>query len=89
MLTTVFPALEHQWKSYLEVEYQHYNQARIDYVDIGEINRYIVDKKKRNDTSGFDEFFNRVELILTYGDSYTRELIVIGLLEGIQKCLRS
>lgn len=84
MLISVFPDLKRQWESHIESEYQNYDDERLDYIDIGEIIRYIVEKKRCNDTSRFDEFFNRVETILVNGDDYTKELMVIGLLEGIQ-----
>jgi hypothetical protein len=84
MLTNVFPELKQRWEMYLQTEYQNYNEERLDYVDIGEIIRHIVEKKKRNNTSGLDEFFDRVETILVHGDGYTKDLIIIGLLEGIQ-----
>lgn len=84
MLVSVFPELTQHWNSYLEEEYKEPDEERLYYIDIGETVRYIVKKKKNDNTDGFDEFFNRVEEILIYGDNYTQELIVIGLLEGIQ-----
>jgi len=84
MLVSVFPNLKLNWESYVKSEYENYSEERLDYVDIGEIIRYIIEKKKCDDTSQFEEFFNRVETILVNGDDYTKELIVIGLLEGIQ-----
>ena len=84
LLTSVFPDLTQQWESHISAEYQNYKEERLDYVDIGEIIRYIVEKKRRNDTSGFSDFFDRVETILIYGDDYMKELMIIGLLEGIQ-----
>jgi hypothetical protein len=84
MLISVFPDLKLQWERYTKLEYQAYNEERLDYVDIGEIINYLVEKKKCNDTSQFDEFFNRLEAILDNGDGYTKDLMVFGLLEGIQ-----
>ncbi|MBK8087619.1 MAG: hypothetical protein IPK31_06565 [Chitinophagaceae bacterium] len=84
MLISVFPDLKEQWKNYLAEEYKNYNEERLDYIDIGIVIDYIVEKKKSNETKGFDDFFIRVENILTSGDSYTMELTIIGLLEGIQ-----
>ena len=84
MLISVFPDLKEQQKNYLAEEYKNYNEERLDYIDIGIVIDYIVEKKKSNETKGFDNFFIRVENILTSGDSYTMELTIIGLLEGIQ-----
>ena len=57
---------------------------RLAYVDIGDISRFIVDKKKSGDTENFEHFFENVEEIMIHGDQYVQELIVIGLFEGIQ-----
>lgn len=57
---------------------------RTDYDDIGEIARFIVAKKKSGETENFEKFFENVEEIMIHGEHYVRELIVIGLFEGIQ-----
>lgn len=57
---------------------------RLAYIDIGDISRFIVEKKKSGQTKEFEKFFENVEEIMIYGDHYVRELIVIGLFEGIQ-----
>ena len=84
MLTSAFPDLKQEWISYLKEEYQNYDEERLDYIDMGLIIRYIVEKKKNGETKGFDAFFICVEDILISGDHYTQELTIIGLLEGIQ-----
>ena len=57
MLISVFPDLKEQWKNYLAEEYKNYNEERLDYIDIGIVIDYIVEKKKSNETKGFDDFF--------------------------------
>ena len=84
LLTSPFPDLKEQWERHKSSEYTDYQSERLDYVDIGVINRYIVDKFKVHQPKEFDDFFNRVEIILNQGDDYTKELMIIGLLEGIQ-----
>ena len=84
LLTSVFPELKQHWDNYLKKEYSNYREDRLDYVDIGELTDFIVKRKKNDNTSGFDVFFEHVETILVHGDIATQELIVIGLLEGIQ-----
>src|SRR5690606_28327951 len=57
---------------------------RLAYVDIGDISRFIVEKKKIGQTEKFEQFFQNVEEIMIHGEHYVQELIVIGLFEGIQ-----
>ena len=57
---------------------------RLAYVDIGDISRFIVEKKKAEQTEKFEIFFENAEEIMIYGEPYVQELIVIGLFEGIQ-----
>ena len=62
------------------------SEERLTYIDISAISRFIVDKKKLEQTEFFDLFFRNVEEILTFADEYVANLIVIGLFEGIQNC---
>ncbi len=84
LLSSTFLDLNKQWILYKQTEYKDYQSERLDYIDIGIMIDYIVSKVKVGQTDGLDEFFNRVELILAKADDYTQNLIVIGLLEGIQ-----
>ena len=71
------------YNSEVKFDYDDPND-RIAYVDIGDISRFIVEKKKAKQTDKFDIFFENVEEIMIYGEHYVQELIVIGLFEGIQ-----
>ena len=57
---------------------------RLAYIDIGDISRFIVEKKKSGKTENFEIFFENVEEIMVFGDDYAKNLIVVGLFEGIQ-----
>jgi len=57
---------------------------RLAYIDIGDISRFIVEKKKSGQTENFEQFFENVEDIMMHGEHYVQELIVIGLFEDIQ-----
>lgn len=57
---------------------------RLVYIDIGDISRFIVEKKRLGQTENFDTFFENVEEIMILGDDYVKNLIVVGLFEGIQ-----
>jgi hypothetical protein len=71
------------YNSEIKIEYGNQND-RLNYMDIGEISRFIVEKKKAEQTETFQIFFENVEEIMIYGEHYVKELIVIGLFEGIQ-----
>ena len=57
---------------------------RLYYIDIADISRFIVEKKKLEQTEKFEQFFENIEEIIIHGEHYVQELIVIGLFEGIQ-----
>ena len=68
-----------------EVKFDYEDPSeRLAYIDIGDISRFIVDKKKSEQTEKYETFFENVEEIIIHGDHYVQELIVIGLFEGIQ-----
>jgi len=68
-----------------ELKFDHGDlDNRLDYVDIGYISKFIVDKKKSGQTENFKQFFENAEEIMNHGDHYVQDLIVIGLFEGIQ-----
>ena len=69
----------------LDVIFQYnVGEERINYSDIGDISNFIVEKKMSGETDHFDQFFDFVEEVLSQGDDYVQNLIVVGLFEGIQ-----
>ena len=85
-LTSTSADLKNRWETYIDSEYsnQDYKTNRLDYVDIGEICRFIVEKIKLQETNDFGIFFENVEMLIVNGDDSIKNLIIIGLLEGIQ-----
>lgn len=78
--------LKGRWESYSRQEYgdnAHFSK-RLIYTDIGEICRFMVEKKLANQTDSFPTIFTNLENILKDCDSETKNLITIGLFEGIQ-----
>ncbi len=68
-----------------EVKFDYEDPSdRLAYIDIADISRFIVDKKKSGQTENFETFFKNVEELMTLGDDYVKNLIVVGLFEGIQ-----
>lgn len=86
----VFAKLISEWNELTEfynteVKFDYEDpENRLAYVDIGDISRFIVKKKKSGQTEKFEQFFENVEEIMVHGEHYVQELIVIGLFEGIQ-----
>jgi hypothetical protein len=74
--------LKLQFEKYIS-EYADLND-RLNYIDICEISRYIIDKVLKGETQTLASIFDNVEDILNACDTYTENLIVIGLFEGIQ-----
>ncbi len=71
-----------QFQKYIS-EYTDIND-RLNYIDICEISRYIIDKVLKNETHMMPCIFDNVEDILNSCDDYIENLMVIGLFEGIQ-----
>jgi hypothetical protein len=81
LLLKACPALEPDWKKYLEVCGAEDPGA---YIDAGEIASIVVDLFRRSDTGGLPRLFERAEELLREGDGEARNLVVVGLFEGLQ-----
>ena len=77
-------ALKDEFDNYIKEEYKNEQNERLNYLDIGEISRYLITKLKNGQTEMFHTFFEQVEIILEDCDPEVENLIVIGLFEGIQ-----
>ena len=78
------PELKNRWDEYIIMEYQGDLSDRLIYTDIGVIIRYIVEKYKAGQTESFPFIFTNIENILKSCDKQTKDLITVGLFEGIQ-----
>ena len=76
--------LKEVFDSYIKDEYKDNKDERLNYFDIAEISRHLIDRLKNRQTENFDIFFDAVENILNDCDTEIENLIVIGLFEGIQ-----
>jgi hypothetical protein len=83
-LVSVDKELNNNFKSYLHNEYKADKSKRLDYIDIGQIASFLVDKLKSQQTGFFQSFFDKVEIILESCDAAIENLIVVGLFESIQ-----
>ncbi|MBK0403240.1 hypothetical protein I5M27_09605 [Adhaeribacter sp. BT258] len=84
ILVKSIPGMEESWKEYVKKEYKNGEQPEFNYLDISEINSIIIEKFKNDQTVGFDQFWSEVDYLINNGDSFTSELMIIGLIEGIQ-----
>jgi len=78
------PGLKERWNEYLINEYHGDLSTRLIYTDVGVIVRFIVEKYKEGKTESFPLIFTNIENILKSCDKQTKDLITIGLFEGIQ-----
>lgn len=83
-LVSVDKELKNNFKTYLHNEYKGDKSKRLDYVDIGEIASFLVDKLKAQQTDFFQSFFEKVETVLKSCDTDIQNLVVVGLFESIQ-----
>lgn len=73
------------WSAFIQEEYgDNYAENREDLIDIITIVDYIVGKLKEGKTDDFKSFFSAIEQILENGDDAARELMIVGIIEGLQ-----
>lgn len=76
--------LKEYFDNYISEEYKTDEVERLDYMDIGEIARFILTKFKAKQYETLKVLFDKVETLLIECDSETENLIVIGLFESLQ-----
>ena len=80
-LLEVCPEFQAHWNEHLEY---WGDEARGDYIDIAEFARFVVDCYANGRTERFPQIFEAVEALLKDGHPKVKELMTVGLLEGIQ-----
>ena len=76
--------LKECFDKYISEEYKIDDVERLNYMDIGEIARFILTKFKAKQYETLKPLFDKVETLLIDCDSDTENLIVIGLFESLQ-----
>lgn len=85
LLTTCSHEISACWNTFLKEEYpSDYAENRNDLVDVITLVDYIVGKLKEDRSDDFRVFFETVEQVLETGDDNAKELIIVGILEGLQ-----
>ena len=76
--------LKEYFDIYVSEEYKIDEVERLDYMDIGEIARFILIKFKVKQSETLKVLFDKVETLLIDCDSQTENLIVVALFESLQ-----
>lgn len=84
LLNDSLDGFKEKWGKYIDETYDDYAKESLDYVDIAEISRNICDRISARQTNDFDKFFDNLELILNNCNSDLENLMIVGLIEGIQ-----
>jgi hypothetical protein len=80
-LLSTFPEFNREWQDYLNSDMYGPDEP---YNDIAQLATFLVDRIEIRETDGFDRLFRAVEELLQEATPSVRELITVGLLEGIQ-----
>lgn len=73
------------WHSFLLEEYGNdYAEKREDLIDVITFVDYIVGNLKDDKTDDFKNFFAAIEQVLENGDDDAKELMIVGIIEGLQ-----
>jgi len=85
LIVTSSHSISKCWNDFLLEEYGNsYAENRDDLIDIITIVDYIVSKLKDEETVDFEGFFTAIEQVIETGDEASRELVTVGVLEGLQ-----
>jgi hypothetical protein len=85
LLTSSSHNINSCWNDFIQEEYgNNYLENREDLIDIITLVDYVVTKFKEGKTDDFKNFFTAVETVLETGDDTARELMIVGLIEGLQ-----
>jgi hypothetical protein len=85
LLTSSSHGVSSCWSAFVQEEYGNdYPEKREDLIDMITLVDYIVGQLKAGTTDDFKEFFSAIEQVLEGGDDSAKELMVVGLIEGLQ-----
>ena len=85
LITTCHHEVTTCWNEYIREEYDmSYDDSRDDMVDIITIVEFIVSRLRDNQTNGLKELFASIEQAIETGDSNVKELILVGIIEGLR-----
>lgn len=76
--------LKKNWAEYYHKEYKD-NRERLLYFDMMAISAFVIKLFQKKKSKDLQSFFDKVEIILKDADSEVKNLILAGLIEGIQQ----
>ncbi|MCS4303476.1 hypothetical protein [Chryseobacterium sp. BIGb0232] len=76
--------LKKKWSKYYNKEYKD-NCERLLYFDMMAVSAFIIVLFQKKKSKALQSFFDKVEIILNDADSEVENLILAGLIEGIQQ----
>lgn len=77
--------LRKEWSAYLRERYMDPTDERLYYFDMMEISAMIVKRFQKKRIKTVQQFFKQLEILLQKGDFEIRNLLLAGLIEGIQQ----
>lgn len=77
--------LRNEWSAYLRKRYMDPSDERLYYFDMMEISAMIVKRFQKKRAKTLQQFFKQVDMLLQKGDFEIRNLLLAGLIEGIQQ----
>jgi hypothetical protein len=76
--------LKKSWNKYYKEEYKS-NDDRLIYFDMTAIGGFVIKLFQQKKSNDLKLFFDNVEIILNDSDAEIKNLILVGLIEGIQQ----
>ncbi|MDR2237681.1 MAG: hypothetical protein LBE92_16280 [Chryseobacterium sp.] len=76
--------LKKNWDEYYNKEYKD-NRERLFYFDMMAISAFVIKLFHKKKSKDLQSFFDKVEIVLNDADSEVKNLILAGLIEGIQQ----
>ncbi|UKB83216.1 hypothetical protein LF887_19705 [Chryseobacterium sp. MEBOG06] len=84
LLVSDSPYLKKNWDEYYNKEYKD-SRERLLYFDMMAISAFVIELFQKKKSKDLQSFFDKVEIVLKDADSEVKNLILSGLIEGIQQ----
>ena len=88
LFVNVCPSFLKKWENHLHDIWDR-NSESILYTDFAEFDRHLTDLVIEKEYGEFEAIFELVEQLLSEGDSFVQEAVIVGLLEDFQTGLES
>jgi hypothetical protein len=82
LLVEACPSFSEGWNEHKKEYFDE--ESYLPYIALGAFARHLVEKLRKGETSEFEAIFDAIERLITVGDGYVRDAILIGLFESLQ-----